>query len=561
MSQPSTFATLLRRSKFASYDPAISQLYTAPSAHVHRGDFGFKRPLPRMARTRAPAVVVSCIDTPEYQTAWTDAESQAKFVRRLDESGAHFDLGSEGNWGSKSRHADWMTDSEFDRSSTLSPKPQQQLADKAKGAASRSFASIPAINAMSPAKFRRYVEKTRELRPEFYAYLEEQRLRRNASEEYRLAGYSKSYMQKYGSSPAPPDTPNSFTSDGGQSDIETEPTSLYSAAQIPPLAASKESKKISKRSRAIGAHRAFLAERASTRALAAESALPELTPFPHKHAGLSYHHPSRLQSVLTAPPIPGFVLPAANYNGGFMAQPPPEAQRELARASGNAGRTAGGARTGFLQPSQQSYVAHLAGSYTAGIARSDVFDEPTGSIAKDQRIPPFEFFPTQPKRSPLAANERDTFRLDKAELQSPPAVVHDATTTSLSALATLNAPSISTSQRLDIPALRNVIKAQATPWSSVTHIIRNPHPFGSQAYVAHEEQSVKVDLKQSPIRSVKGYATSNKSINRRTGRFGRQAGAAVEPAVEGEGVVGAVKLVNTLNSLLAAGGGQGAKRR
>lgn len=83
MSTRSTFGSLLKHSKFSSFDPRISQVYTTHGGDAHRGHWGFKRPLP--LRRRGAYVTVKYIDTLEYQTEWNSAEPQALWVKNWDE--------------------------------------------------------------------------------------------------------------------------------------------------------------------------------------------------------------------------------------------------------------------------------------------------------------------------------------------------------------------------------------------------------------------------------------------------------------------------------------------
>lgn len=79
----STFGTLLKHSKFSSFDPRISQVYTTHGGDAHRGHWGFKRPLP--LRRRGAYITVKNVDTPEYQTEWNSAEPQALWIKNWDE--------------------------------------------------------------------------------------------------------------------------------------------------------------------------------------------------------------------------------------------------------------------------------------------------------------------------------------------------------------------------------------------------------------------------------------------------------------------------------------------
>lgn len=461
MAQPSTFATLLRRSKFASYDPAILQIYTASPAHSHRGDFGFKRPMPRPARKRAPHVVVTNVDTREYQTEWVNAESQSKFVRRMDETGANWET-MNGSWQMKTLHSEWVTDSEFDDS----------LKDY-----EASLFRPPSFNSMPPQEFNRYVERTRELRPAFREYLEQQRVKRNAEKEEQYSRNREMYKANYEKKYATP-LPVSYAERPERYRLETQPVNLYAAAQIPPLASEGDrSNKARERTRAITAHRNFLAEDAKKNLL--QSSTTGIAPLPHKHAGLSYHHPSSLQSVLTSPPIPGHILPAANHSAGYMASPPPKSRLTHRRTA-----------NGFVLWTQQGYVAHLGGSYAADFPRYEVFDEPTGQTTPDERVPPFSFFsphnaepvPSSPAFSTRAPGQ-STFRLGRAELLSAPIVVRDHGETVEGA----QKDSFDKGVVAGALNLNRSLGLSAKPWTTVEHKRNNPHPPGTPAYVAHME--------------------------------------------------------------------------
>jgi hypothetical protein len=79
-----SFAAILRRSNWASFDPAIQQVYTTHGGHAHRGDWGFKRPLP--LKKRGVCVTVDAVDSPSQQTEWNPADRQAKWLKMATES-------------------------------------------------------------------------------------------------------------------------------------------------------------------------------------------------------------------------------------------------------------------------------------------------------------------------------------------------------------------------------------------------------------------------------------------------------------------------------------------
>lgn len=74
-----SFAKLLRTSKLASFDSAIPQVYSTKNCWKKRGDWGLKRSLPTVIRTKL--ITVGALDTAEHQTPWDSANSSVNFVR------------------------------------------------------------------------------------------------------------------------------------------------------------------------------------------------------------------------------------------------------------------------------------------------------------------------------------------------------------------------------------------------------------------------------------------------------------------------------------------------
>ncbi|KAI9360640.1 hypothetical protein BD770DRAFT_384538 [Pilaira anomala] len=79
-----SFGNLLRQSKLATYDRTISQVYTTPIRRKLIGDWGLKRNLPTVIRTKF--LTVGALDTSEHQTPWESGESQVLFVKRWKEN-------------------------------------------------------------------------------------------------------------------------------------------------------------------------------------------------------------------------------------------------------------------------------------------------------------------------------------------------------------------------------------------------------------------------------------------------------------------------------------------
>ncbi|KAF8275130.1 mitochondrial ribosomal protein subunit-domain-containing protein [Lactarius quietus] len=168
---PSPFAALLRRSKFASYDPTIGQVYTTHDGNAHRGNWGFKRPL--ALRKRDKFVSVQAVDSPEQQTEWTSRESEARFIQRWEEVAPEPTVRD--SWekhcsDSRSMHQTELA-KEDENGNIVDPAIQRQ-ADEELGKR-QWVASGPLISSMNPRQFTSYLDKLRQERPEFLSFLSE----------------------------------------------------------------------------------------------------------------------------------------------------------------------------------------------------------------------------------------------------------------------------------------------------------------------------------------------------------------------------------------------------
>lgn len=83
----SSYSSLLRRSKLATYHPQIDQVYTTTSANLSRQNFGLKRPLPAATTRTAPFVRVSQLDSNERRTVFRKATREQSYVKRWQETG------------------------------------------------------------------------------------------------------------------------------------------------------------------------------------------------------------------------------------------------------------------------------------------------------------------------------------------------------------------------------------------------------------------------------------------------------------------------------------------
>lgn len=190
----SPFAELLRRSRFASYDPAIRQTYSSPAAYAHRGDWGLKRPI--ALRRRNAFISLSSFESPAHFTEWNHAENQVRFIRRVEEMGVTPRTSTSSNWfhGLGKAKDVWAADSEFcpGESHVLKLGQEKQthieadllgLGNRGPGyyGANRPHQRkdkplgahvMPNFGAMSHKKFQRYLTKLRALRPKFQQYLQ-----------------------------------------------------------------------------------------------------------------------------------------------------------------------------------------------------------------------------------------------------------------------------------------------------------------------------------------------------------------------------------------------------
>ena len=174
---PSPFATVLRRSKFASYDPKIGQVYTSFGGDSHRGNYGLKRPL--ALRTRAPFITVASVDSLQQQTEWSHAEREARWIRKAAEVSRTPEAVHGGELWKKSGpdgNSQWRVDSDF----ALGTMDPGAALEARKGSQGHGQANIHNVDAMTPKQFQRYLENLRALRPVFREFLEAEQKNKNA---------------------------------------------------------------------------------------------------------------------------------------------------------------------------------------------------------------------------------------------------------------------------------------------------------------------------------------------------------------------------------------------
>ncbi len=297
----SPFAKLLRRSRFAAFDPNIRQTYSAPKAHAHRGDFGLKRPL-TIRRKNAFITLTAPFDAREQYVEWVKGESQVRFIRRYEEMDTNASVPHASAWyknQSSKTATDWLIDSEFGDEMERPEKRESMSIDdlvkeklkepvapimsdlsgvsakmadveKARHAIAVTTSGLsPNIEAMSEAEFEKFVERTRKLRPQFREFLRKRYEEHNDRDLFTLAQTTENL------------------------------------------------------------HRRFLEEVTFNEFKSSNS--KKIEPQPHRIGGLLYHHPSTLHSYMFAKMEPGillqtdtsaehraFITPQAGYGSGHM---------------------------------------------------------------------------------------------------------------------------------------------------------------------------------------------------------------------------------------------------
>lgn len=454
----SAFSELLRRSRFASYDPAIAQTYTAPPAYARRGNYGLKRAIPMPYKD-------SYISLPSFEhhahfTEWNNAESQVKFIKRVEEMGVcpRPMPGQAWDKGLGEARTQWLIDSEFAEydypqrgNATTEPAVEEEAPSPPKMDNLRDYGkqgpggygsrrppprSIPAsshevtgshsqlnIESLNPHQFQRYLDKLRKLGPEFRAYLVEQH-------RSRYTAQRKAAAQAEGL-PEP-------TQEDINAELESDDLLLFVAARSP----------------AQKLHRKFLSKHFAKDYLEDDpsGSQTKIEGQPHRVGGLSYTHPSPLDSLLNTSPQPGLVLQiapkhnstfAANYRqkykqeddylalfGGIVAKVPP--------------RTAG-IKIPFYYPDTEAAVKVPASSST--------IDGPT---------------PTN--NSLNLENSQSDFRMTRITLRTTPKVVSYSS-------HKLRPSKLLSSTSLDTEVVPEL------PWSKRN--LTNPHRPGSYDYTSH----------------------------------------------------------------------------
>ncbi|KAI5117306.1 hypothetical protein M0805_005535 [Coniferiporia weirii] len=249
---PSPFSALLRRSKFASYDNKIGQVYTTYGGSAARGDWGLKRPL--AVRNRDAHLSIYSVDTLYQQTVWVNTHDDAVFVRKFEEMDVTPRIDPLGDWAPRFgvQDTNWLHDSDF------ADKPDNPADDPRVDYLKRTR-PLPNTNTMSDRRFERYLRKVRRLSPEFGPFL--------MTEERKKQGGAVASLN-----PSPVRQP------------------LYAEAKFE---LSRE-------------HQSFLTNKFEGEITSKDSKI--IRPLPHPAAGLVYTPTTDLRTALMSKPLPGRVL-------------------------------------------------------------------------------------------------------------------------------------------------------------------------------------------------------------------------------------------------------------
>ncbi|POY76706.1 hypothetical protein BMF94_0298 [Rhodotorula taiwanensis] len=335
----SSYSSLLRRSKLASFHPQIDQVYTASSANRARANYGLKRPLPALspaAGARSPFVRITSLDSPERRTAYRRATREQQYTKKWLEVDAG--LASEALVDRSAFGIGFSGDGEFvQRKWDRLPVQSRFVAPGTPGAVQpidkvgqhqQQRQQLPNFFALTEAGFERFLSDLGSRRDEFRAFV--------LAEANKLAEQTG-------------------TSNGLVNDADFD---LYAHAQRNPL----ELMRLVER---------FLRRPASS-SPSSRSPLPQV----HPTLALQYATPTPLESALAAP-VPGRLLGPApdghSRSGGFYGMR---------------------SRKPDVYASVLSQVAPVAPQSTAGLAQTNFFPDVEGHRSNVPGRASFRITPT-----------------------------------------------------------------------------------------------------------------------------------------------------------------------
>lgn len=262
----STFASLLRRSKFASYDPKISQIYTTYGGHAHRGQWGLKRPL-ALKRKSGGFIIVKSVDSGEQQTEWIRAEQEARWLKSFSELGKEVGVRSTEHYWYRSMGHGWQKiyDSDYNfhpgLHSRYGPNILKEGSRTDEWLSTRTnrmlHAQVANPLSMDPRHFRRFVSKLRGSRRKFLSFVESE-LQTSSNKKSAFTASAQRFVQ--------------FDEN------------LHRSRLIPKFLRDEASKAYT-----LGSKKSLL-------------------PVPHHNAALSYPHTTDLTNKILHSPVPGRIF-------------------------------------------------------------------------------------------------------------------------------------------------------------------------------------------------------------------------------------------------------------
>lgn len=147
-----TFPQLLRRSQFATFDPAISRVYASTPHSVNRyGDWGLKIPIHRAKGPRF--IKVNKLDAGSLLGSdWRSAESEARFVETYGTG-----------------QVPWRSEAEQRKNRSSSHRTLFDEDDAVKDDVAQEEQYLDDVNSMTPGQFKRYLQRIKLYRPRYMA--------------------------------------------------------------------------------------------------------------------------------------------------------------------------------------------------------------------------------------------------------------------------------------------------------------------------------------------------------------------------------------------------------
>lgn len=152
----STYSGLIRRSRLATYNPAIDQIVTATPAQLARSNFGLKRQVP-LPRSEAPLLKINALDH-QGRTDYRKGTKEVLLVKKWQQ----LNIGVE----SGSSRSTYGVQSHYLREGQAGALPHPL--EKSTVSAPR----VPPFLAMTPPEFERFLDSLQHRRDEFVEFLQ-----------------------------------------------------------------------------------------------------------------------------------------------------------------------------------------------------------------------------------------------------------------------------------------------------------------------------------------------------------------------------------------------------